>query len=101
VVGAVRTADGRGRHTTTSSTLLRLDDASLVVDTPGIRSLGVWKIDPRTLGSYFPDFDPYVGRCRYADCSHVHEPGCAVKAAAGVGALPRRRYEGYLRLMEG
>jgi ribosome biogenesis GTPase len=100
-VGAVSTSYRRGRHTTTSSSLLRLDDESFLVDTPGVRSLGIWKIDPRTLGAYFPDFDSFSPGCRFSSCSHTHEPACAVKEAVETGELPRQRYESYLRMMEG
>jgi ribosome biogenesis GTPase len=101
VVGAVRNADGRGRHTTTWSTLLHWDDDSFVVDTPGVRSLGIWRIDPVTLGGYFREFDVLGARCRFSGCSHTHEPDCAVKAAAESGELPIQRYQSYLRLMDG
>jgi ribosome biogenesis GTPase len=97
--GAVRWADGRGRHTTTSSSLIRLDDGSYLVDTPGVRSLGIWEIDKASLSAYFPDFDPFSAGCRFSTCTHVHEPRCAVKAAAALGDLPHQRYESYLRLM--
>jgi ribosome biogenesis GTPase len=100
-VGAVGTSYRRGRHTTTSSSLLRLDDDSFLVDTPGVRSLGIWKIDPRTLGAYFPDFDSFSPGCRFSSCSHTHEPACGVKAAVETGELPRQRYESYLRMMDG
>jgi ribosome biogenesis GTPase len=99
-VGSVSASYRRGRHTTTSSRLLRLDD-SFLVDTPGVRSLGIWKIDPRTLGAYFPDFDPFSPACRFSTCSHVHEPACGVKEAVETGELPRQRYESYLRMMDG
>jgi ribosome biogenesis GTPase len=100
-VGAVSTSYRRGRHTTTSSSLLRLDDDSFLVDTPGVRSLGIWKIDPRTLGAYFPDFDAFSPTCRFSSCSHTHEPACGVKEAVEAGEIPRQRYESYLRMMEG
>lgn len=100
-VGAVRGADGRGRHTTTSSTLLHWDEASFVVDTPGVRSLGIWKIEPATLSWYFPDLDAFSPWCRFSGCSHTHEPDCGVKAAVEAGEVPRQRYESYLRMMDG
>jgi len=100
-IGTVGAHYRRGRHTTTSSSLLRLDDSSYLVDTPGVRSLGVWQLDPRTLAAYFPDFDPYSPGCRFSTCTHVHEPACGVKEAVETGELPRQRYESYLRLMEG
>jgi ribosome biogenesis GTPase len=100
-IGAVSTAHGRGRHTTTWSSLLRLDAETFLVDTPGVRSLGIWKIDPRTLASYFPDFDAFTPHCRFSSCSHVHEPDCAVQEAVDSGELPRQRYESYIRLLDG
>jgi ribosome biogenesis GTPase len=101
-VGTVSEQYRRGRHTTTSSSLLPLgDDGSYLVDTPGVRSLGVWKIEPRTLAGYFPDFDPFGPGCRFSTCSHTHEPVCAVKEAVEAGEIARQRYESYLRLMEG
>ena len=81
--------------------MLALDDNSYVVDTPGVRSLGIWKIEPQTLASYFPELDPFTPHCRFSTCSHVHEPACAVKDAADAGEIPRPRYESYLRLMAG
>ena len=101
VVGAVRGADGRGRHTTTSSTLLRWDEGSFVVDTPGVRSLGIWRVEPATLAWYFPDLMAFSVGCRFSGCSHTHEPDCGVKAATESGAIPRQRYESYVRMMEG
>jgi ribosome biogenesis GTPase / thiamine phosphate phosphatase len=101
LVGAVKGADGRGRHTTTWSTLLHWDKNSYVVDTPGVRSLGIWKIDPATLAWYFPEFDPMIAQCRFSGCTHTHEPACAIKEAVEGGELPRQRYESYLRLMDG
>jgi ribosome biogenesis GTPase / thiamine phosphate phosphatase len=100
-VGAVRGANGRGRHTTTASTLLQWDASSFVVDTPGVRSLGIWKIDPTTLGWYFPELDAFSPACRFSGCSHTHEPACAVKDASEAGEIPRQRYESYLRMMDG
>ena len=101
IVGAVRGADGRGRHTTTSSTLLQWDGSSFVVDTPGVRSLGIWKIEPATLAWYFPELDAFCAGCRFSGCSHTHEPDCAVKEATEAGEIPRQRYESYLRMMDG
>jgi ribosome biogenesis GTPase len=101
-IGTVSPHDRRGRHTTTSSSLLPLDDqGSYLIDTPGVRSLGVWKIEPQTLASYFPDFDPFVRACRFSTCTHTHEPACGVKRAVEAASLPRQRYESYVRLMEG
>lgn len=100
-VGSTSAADGRGRHTTTSSTLLALDADTFVIDTPGIRSLALWKIDARTLRLYFPEIERYGAACHFGDCSHLHEPRCAVKAAAETGAIPPQRLASYARMMSG
>jgi ribosome biogenesis GTPase len=101
-VGTVSEQYRRGRHTTTSSSLLPLDDdGSYLVDTPGVRSLGVWKIEPQTLAGYFPDFDRFGSACRFSTCTHTHEPLCAVKEAVEAGEIAQQRYGSYLRLMEG
>ena len=101
VVGAVRGADGRGRHTTTWSTLLRWDEDSYVVDTPGVRSLGVWKIELATLAWYFPEIYAASQCCRFSSCSHTHEPDCAVKEATETGEIALQRYESYVRMLDG
>ncbi|WP_148235752.1 ribosome small subunit-dependent GTPase A [Thermaerobacter marianensis] len=93
------TRTGRGRHTTTSSLMYRLDHDTFIIDTPGIRSLGLWDIDPDSLRLYFPDFLPFATACRYRDCSHTHEPDCAVKEAVSRGGVAPGRYESYRRLM--
>lgn len=98
-VGDVRQRDGRGRHTTTASMLLKLDDTSFVIDTPGIRSLGISRLDKTTLRSYFPEFDRFAPLCRFKDCTHVHEPGCAVSDAVEDGQINSYRYDSYRRLM--
>jgi ribosome biogenesis GTPase len=91
--------DTRGKHTTTSSLLHKLDDTTHLIDTPGIRSLGLWDVDKETLRFYFPDFMELAVGCKYRDCHHTHEPDCAVKAAVKNGAIPLQRYDSYLRLM--
>jgi ribosome biogenesis GTPase len=97
-VGDVSATYGRGTHTTTRSSLIDLGDVR-VIDTPGIRSFGLWNIGSEELKLYFPEFER-VGRCRFSDCSHVHEPRCAVKDAAESGAIPKERYTTYLRLLQ-
>ena len=71
----------KGRHTTVYSELLPLEGGGYVADTPGIRSLGLWDVEPEELDAYFVDIEPYVAQCEFNDCTHVHEPGCAVLAA--------------------
>ena len=90
---------GQGRHTTSTSTLHWLDDTTGVVDTPGVRSLAMSGIAPQELAGYFADFTDYIAQCRFRDCSHDHEPGCAVREAAKTGDISPARYESFLRLM--
>jgi ribosome biogenesis GTPase len=99
-VGRVRD-DGKGRHTTTASCLRVLADGTRVIDTPGVRAFGLLALDRAALAAGFPEFAPFSSACRHRDCSHVHEPKCAVRAAAERGAVPAARFASYLRIMEG
>ncbi|MCG8457205.1 MAG: ribosome small subunit-dependent GTPase A [Holophagales bacterium] len=103
-VGEVSRALDKGRHTTTRSSLYQLGgegDAGIeVIDTPGIRELGLLDLDAASLQAYFPDFAEHADTCRFHDCSHSHEPDCAVRTAADAGELPRARYATYLRILE-
>jgi ribosome biogenesis GTPase len=89
---------GRGRHTTTASTLFPLDFGGELVDTPGVRELGIRHVKRDELPGCFPELRPFLGKCRFTSCSHIPEPGCAVKAALDAGAVARERYESYRRL---
>jgi len=91
---------GTGRHTTTSSTLHDLGDATYVIDTPGIREFGLWDLTAETLRDYFPEFEEPAESCRFNDCTHLHEPSCEVKDRVESGAISRARYETYVRLSE-
>ena len=95
--GAVRAADGRGRHTTTQRELIALDDGGLLIDTPGLRELQLWA-DSTATGDAFSDIAALAASCRFRDCAHAGEPGCAVQAALARGELDPRRYENYLQL---
>jgi ribosome biogenesis GTPase len=100
VEGRVRAADGKGRHTTTASALHRLADGTRLIDTPGVREFGLWGMTRAELGAAFPDVAAAAERCRFHDCTHDHEPDCAVRAAAASGALSEARYRSYLRILE-
>lgn len=91
---------GTGRHTTTSSTLHDLGGGTFLIDTPGIREFGLWNLTLETLRDYFPEFAEPGEYCRFNDCTHLHEPGCAVKERAEAGELSRARYQAYVRLAE-
>jgi ribosome biogenesis GTPase / thiamine phosphate phosphatase len=101
-VAAISEAVLKGRHTTVTAQLIPLEGGGYVADTPGLRELGLWGIDREELDGCFPEFEPYLGTCRYGNsCTHSHEPGCAVKAAAAAGEIPAERFESYLRLLDG
>ena len=93
---AVR-ADGRGRHTTTHRELVVLPGGGLLLDTPGMRELQVWAGE-ESLDTAFADVASLAGQCRFADCSHEREPGCAIRAALEQGTLEPRRWESYRKL---
>ena len=98
---AVSQETGKGRHTTTRSSLFHLDGGRIrLIDTPGVREFGLWRLEPRELRAYFPDFDDHAGACRFADCSHVHEPECAVREAVASGEVAASRYQTYCRILE-
>lgn len=98
-VGGVSEGYGRGRHTTTSSSLFDFGGGTRLIDTPGIRSFGLWKMDAGELALYFPEFGSWIPECGFRDCSHTHEPNCGVKRAVEHGAVSSFRYETYLRLV--
>ena len=93
----------KGRHTTTNAELLLLDGpaAGYVADTPGIRELGLWQIPPDELAWCFPELRPYLGSCGFSDCTHLHEPRCAVRAAVADGTVADERYDSYRRMLTG
>ena len=93
--GEIRASDGRGRHTTTSRELLRLPSGGVVIDTPGMRELGA---EASELERAFADVDALAARCRFSDCAHQAEPGCAVREAIMSGELDERRLQNYLKL---
>ena len=98
---AISQATFKGRHTTVYSELLPLVGGGYVADTPGIRSLGLWDVQPEELDAYFVEIEPFVDQCEFNDCTHVHEPGCAVLEAVKNGAIAPSRYESYRRLRLG
>ena len=98
-VRTVSQKTGKGKHTTTNVHIFPLGESTFVADTPGFRELGFWRIRPEDLPSLFPEFDEYVGQCRYRSCRHVPEPGCAIQDAVEAGALDAGRYDSYKRLL--
>ena len=98
-VNGIREDDSKGRHTTTHRQLIRLKSGAMIIDTPGMRELGMWDVS-EGLGSAFADVERYLGTCRFSDCRHETEPGCAIKAAIGRGELELSRWESYRKLKE-
>ena len=97
--GEVSESTHKGTHTTTHAELHPLSEGGYLVDTPGIREFGVREVHPKDLGHFMPDLRPYVNECQFPDCTHDHEPGCAVKAAAEHGDVHPARYDSYLRIL--
>ncbi|MCP3982712.1 MAG: ribosome small subunit-dependent GTPase A [bacterium] len=91
--GAVRDADDRGRHTTTHRELVRMPGGGLLIDNPGIRELQLWTEDAAAIEDAFEDIDALAADCRFRDCTHENEPGCAVRAAIAAGELTEARLE--------
>lgn len=100
-VRSVSAVNFKGRHTTTFAQLIRLEFGGWVVDTPGVRQLQLWDVRPEEVEGFFPEFRPYVPLCAFADCTHTHEVGCAVKAAVARHQISERRYHSYLGLFRG
>jgi ribosome biogenesis GTPase len=95
--GDVRAGDAKGRHTTTHRELHLLDSGGILVDTPGIREVGIWT-DTDAVAESFPDIEELAARCRFRDCAHQSEPGCEVLAAVADGRLPAERLEAWRAL---
>ena len=100
---ALRTAEvshvrGGGRHTTTHLELISLDGGGLVGDIPGVKEFRLWNIKPEDTPKLFREVAGYLGGCQFSDCSHVHEPDCAIKNAVQTGHISHLRYESYLRV---
>ena len=100
-VRTVSESNQKGRHTTTTAQLLRLDFGGWVVDTPGIRQFELWNIRAEEVEGFFAEFRPYVALCGFPDCTHTHEERCAVKDAVALRRISEQRYFSYLGLFEG
>jgi ribosome biogenesis GTPase / thiamine phosphate phosphatase len=94
----VREHDSRGRHTTTARMLIGLPGGAWLLDTPGMRELGLWAAGGDALGEVFPEISALAAECHYADCQHATEPGCAVQAALADGRIPPERWASYEKL---
>jgi len=99
-VGEISESVNKGRHTTVGALLHPLPDGGYVADTPGLREVGMWGLPPEELDRCFPELRPLLEYCRFSDCTHAVEPGCAVRAAVEAGEVSSARYESYLKLRE-
>jgi ribosome biogenesis GTPase len=104
-VGEISRSVMKGRHTTVGALLTPLPSpgglpAGFVADTPGLREVGMWGLPQRELDQLFPEFRPFLGQCRFADCAHRQEPDCAVRAAVAAGEVSPERYDSYLKLRD-
>jgi len=97
-VGEISESVNKGRHTTVGAILHPLPDAGYVVDTPGLREVGMWGMPSTHLDECFPELRPYLGKCRFNDCTHLGEPGCSVVGAVDAREVSRERYESYAKL---
>ena len=99
-VGAISERSGRGTQTTVSAVMIPLAIGGFLVDTPGFSEVGLWGVVPREMASCFPEMRNLIDRCKYADCKHLIEPGCAILAAVKSGEIAPDRWESYRRLLD-
>ncbi len=98
-IGELSRKISRGKHTTVSAIMVPLSGGGYLVDTPGFSEVGLWGMEPNELANCFPEFRPLVDACKYADCSHTHEPGCAVLGGVQAGTVQADRVESYRALL--
>jgi ribosome biogenesis GTPase len=101
VVNEISKVMDKGKHTTVTRELFPLEGGGYLADTPGWKSLALWDTEPEELDGYFPELRELVQHCQFNDCTHTHEPGCAVRRALDEGKIYPERYESYLRLRAG
>lgn len=100
-VRGISDVNQKGRHTTTTASLLKLKTGGWVVDTPGVRQLQLWSVRKEEMEAFFPEFRPFVALCSFPDCTHLHEAGCAVLGAVERRWISERRYRSYVGLYTG
>ena len=98
--GEVNEVTGKGRHTTTAAVLYRPEPGLELIDTPGVRAFALWGVDADELVEYYPELRPLLGGCRFGDCRHDREPGCALRAAVERGDVGERRFASYCKLRD-
>ncbi|MGH7693691.1 MAG: ribosome small subunit-dependent GTPase A [Gemmatimonadaceae bacterium] len=99
-VGEISESVNKGRHTTVGAYIHPLPNGAYLVDTPGLREVGLWGLPATALDTCFPEFRPHLGTCRFGDCAHDAEPDCAIREATASGAIDAGRYESYRRMRQ-
>jgi len=99
-VAEISESVNKGRHTTVGAYIHPLPNGAYLVDTPGLREVGLWGFPATSLDTCFPEFRPHLGNCRFTDCAHVTEPDCAIRTAIASGAIDAGRYESYQRMRQ-
>lgn len=99
-VGEVSSTSGLGQHTTTASRLYHFPNGGNVIDSPGIREFGLWHLEPDQVTHGFIEFRDYIGHCKFRDCKHLDDPGCAIREAVEEGKIAEERFDNYHRILE-
>lgn len=100
-VSEIQAQNRKGKHTTAERLMYKLDGGGYVADTPGLKALALWDIQPEELDGFFVEMAPLVSRCQFGDCEHMEEPGCAIREAVAAGQIHPARYESYRLLRQG
>jgi ribosome biogenesis GTPase len=98
-VGAISNSHSKGKHTTTFAEMFTTLDHTQIIDAPGIRDFGVVDIAPHEIPHYFPEFRTYMDKCKFSNCSHTHEPDCAILSAVDNNLIPKARYYSYISIL--
>lgn len=98
--GIISTFTDKGTHTTVTAEMIKIEPGTFIIDTPGIREIEPYGVRKEDLGHYFPEFLPYINKCKFNTCTHHHEPGCAVIDAVDEGRISIYRYESYLKILD-
>ncbi len=99
-IGEISNFTEKGTHTTTHAEMHLLEDGTRLIDTPGIKEIGIADVEPHEVWYYFPEFTKYAGNCKFHNCTHVHEPGCAVLIQLEKGKISEERYKNYLSILQ-